>query len=86
MRADLDFTAPQGMTLQQVPEPDGSMVTEAFKTGQVPGAQSNNSLLAGQDGLNPGVATAPPGSPPGTPGSPAPTPPANIDKSLGGLY
>jgi penicillin-binding protein 1A len=83
---DLDFTAPQGMTLQQVPEPDGTMVTEAFKTGQVPGAQSNNSLLAGQDGLNPGVATAPPGSPPGTPGSPAPTPPANIDKSLGGLY
>ncbi len=83
---DVDFTAPQGMTLQQVPEPDGQMVTEAFKPGQSPGAQNANGLLGGGMGSldnsgNGGTPAAPGGSTPGTP--PAPS---TIDKSLGGLY
>jgi penicillin-binding protein 1A len=73
---DLDFAVPQGMVLQQVAEPDGTMVTEAFKPGQTPGAQNNNTLLAGQQGLAPAV----PGAPPGT------APPSNIDQTLGGSY
>jgi penicillin-binding protein 1A len=76
---DLDFAVPEGMTLQQTAEPDGTMVTEAFKPGQTPGAQSSN-LLAGQSGLAPTDTSAT------TPGQPDTTPPANIDKSLGGLY
>lgn len=80
----IDFSAPQGMTLQQVPEPDGAMVTEAFKPGQSPGAQNANGLLGG--GMNslgtPGNGgTAAPGN-----GAPAPAVPSTIDKSLGGLY
>jgi len=81
---DLDFAAPPGMTLQQAPEPDGTMVTEAFKPGQVPGAQNNNSLLGGQDSLDAAAAAA---ATPAAPGATAPpAPPSNIDKSLGGLY
>jgi penicillin-binding protein 1A len=86
----LDFAAPQGVTLQQVPEPDGTMVTEAFKYNETPGAQSQNSLLGGVD-TAPANAPLAPGSgpvtagPPGTPVGPAATPQA-IDKSLGGLY
>jgi penicillin-binding protein 1A len=91
---NLDFAVPDGMTLAQTPEPDGSNVTEAFKTGQSPGAQSTDSLLAGQSGLTGDDTSTPPSSgqpaTPGTPGapgaSPVSAPPANIDKSLGGLY
>jgi penicillin-binding protein 1A len=85
----LDFAAPQGMTLAQVPEPDGTLVTEAFKYNEVPGAQSQNSLLGGLDTTPGDNGSAPaPGTPgaPGAPGTPAAANPANIDKSLGGLY
>jgi penicillin-binding protein 1A len=78
----LDFPVPDGDTLQQV-NYNGQTVTEAFKTGQTPGAQSTDGLLAaGPDGVQPsdGTTTA------STPGTPAPTAPAKIDKSLGGLY
>ncbi len=47
----IDFAVPPGMTLQKTPEPDGAMVTEAFKPGQSPGAQAQNSLLGGADNL-----------------------------------
>jgi penicillin-binding protein 1A len=70
----LDWAAPQGMSLQQVAEPDGTMVTEAFKPGQTPGAQSQNSLLGGGQ------------STPGTTTPNAPAQPSDVDKSLGGLY
>jgi penicillin-binding protein 1A len=77
---DLDFPVPDGVTLQQTAEPDGTQVTEAFKAGQTPGAQSDN----GETDANSQPA-GPNGQPAAaTPGSPAP--PANIDKSLGGLY
>jgi penicillin-binding protein 1A len=82
---DLDFAMPDGMSLQQVSFNNES-ASEAFKSGQAPGAQSNDSLLAGQSGLTSqdrGTSGTPaaPGTPAGTP------PPANtIDKSLGGLY
>jgi penicillin-binding protein 1A len=79
---NLDFAVPQGMTLQQTAEPDGTLVTEAFKSGQTPGAQSTNSLLAGQSGLAPPTTNT--SSPSGTPAAPPPA--ATIDKSLGGLY
>lgn len=78
---NLDFAAPQGMTLAQVPEPNGTMVTEAFKYNQTPGAQSQNSLLGGVD-----AAPGDNGSTPPTPGAPANATPGAIDKSLGGLY
>jgi penicillin-binding protein 1A len=71
---NLDFAAPPGMTLQQVAEPDGTMVTEAFKPGQTPGAQSNDMLS--QEGSAPAIPGAPGASPP----------PASIDQSLGGSY
>ncbi len=80
---DLGWAMPQGMTLEKVPEPDGTMVTEAFKYNQTPGAQSNNTLLGGTDTL-PNASGTQPGTP-GTPGAPAATPQA-IDNSLGGLY
>ncbi len=80
---DLAWAAPQGMTLEKVPEPSGTMVTEAFKYNQTPGAQDDNSLLGGTDTL-PGDNSTQPGAP-GTPGVPASNPQA-IDKSLGGLY
>ncbi|MDE1895460.1 MAG: PBP1A family penicillin-binding protein [Rhodospirillales bacterium] len=83
----VDFVTPSGMTLQQTPEPDGTMVTEAFKPGQSPGAQNANGLLGGGMGSlggsgNGGALTAPQNG--GTPGTPPP--PSTIDKSLGGLY
>ena len=101
-RPDIPFTPPPGMTLQQVPEPDGQMVEEAFKPGQTPGAQSAYGLLGGGDDQNGGPTTpdntgATPGAtPPGTPGTPTapgasgpPAPaskPSVVDKLLGGLY
>ncbi|MGO9817640.1 MAG: penicillin-binding protein 1A [Acidocella sp.] len=82
---NLDFAAPQGMTAQQAAEPDGTMVTEAFKPGQTPGAQSQNALLGGADnGGSSGTPAAPGTTGPGQPGTP--TQPSNIDNSLGGLY
>lgn len=78
---NLPFAPPQGMTLNQVPEPSGTMVSEAFKYNQTPGAQSQNSLLGGTQDDN-GTQPAP-----GTPGAtPPPASPSTIDKSLGGLY
>ncbi|MGE4482136.1 penicillin-binding protein 1A [Acidocella sp.] len=88
---DIDFATPPGMTLQQVPEPDGRLVTEAFKPNQSPGAQNGNGLLGGgmdsldgSDSSNPLTAPDNNGAP--APGSSAPAPAATIDKSLGGLY
>ena len=83
---DLDFAAPQGMTLAQVPEPDGTMVTEAFKYNETPGAQSQNCLLGGvctATGDN-GTPSAP--GAPGAPGAPPAGNPANLDQSLTPLY
>ncbi len=82
----VDFAAPDGMTLQNTPEPDGANAIEAFKPGQSPGAQSNENLLAGQSALAPAATTppAPGASPAGAPA--AAPPPSNVDKSLGGLY
>jgi penicillin-binding protein 1A len=85
---NLDFAVPDGMTLQQT-----GGVTEAFKPGQVPGAQTNDNLLAGQpsaltapDANNTPDVTATPGQPdqPGQPPPPASS--ASVDKQLGGLY
>ncbi|MBB5372300.1 penicillin-binding protein 1A [Acidocella aromatica] len=75
---NVDFAAPQGMTLQQAAEPDGTMVSEAFKPGESPGAQAQNGLLGGTDNGAPG------GTAPAQPGTPAQ--PSTIDNSLGGLY
>lgn len=81
----LDFAAPPGVTLMQTSF-NGQTVTEAYKTGQTPGAQNNNSLLSGQmnstDGTQPGTAGT------GTSGIPSTTAPAGQapDKALGGLY
>ncbi|OYV36155.1 MAG: hypothetical protein B7Z80_16370, partial [Rhodospirillales bacterium 20-64-7] len=59
-------------------------VTEAFKTGQSPGAQTNDNLLAGSPANIPaGAAPTQPGQP-GQPTPPAPAP--SVDKQLGGLY
>ncbi len=84
---DMDFPAPPGMSLQQVPEPDGTMVSEAFKPGQTPGAQAADSLLGGSPGQTPPAQTTPgaPGTPT-TPGGASAPSPSSIDKSLGGLY
>ncbi len=78
---DMDFAAPPGMTLTQVPEPDGTMVSEAFKYNETPGAQGQNSLLGGVDSAPANTTLAAPG----TPGAPGVNP-NTIDKSLGGLY
>jgi penicillin-binding protein 1A len=83
----LDFPVPPGITLQQTTF-NGQTVTEAFKPGQTPGAQTTDSLLAGVSSLGtPPTTPATPTDPsnPSAPAAPA-TPPANIDKSLGGLY
>jgi penicillin-binding protein 1A len=74
------------MSLQQT-----GNVTEAFKPGQVPGAQTNDDLLAGQ----PSALTAPDANntpdaaatsdQPGQPAPPAASS-ASVDKQLGGLY
>ena len=82
---DLDFATPPGMTLQQVPEPNGQMVTEAFKPGQSPGAQNQNGLLGG--GMDNSQSGAPSLTAPGQPAAPgAPATPSTVEKSLGGLY
>jgi penicillin-binding protein 1A len=83
---NLDFAVPDGMSLQQT-----GNVTEAFKPGQVPGAQTNDDLLAGQ----PSALTAPDANntpdaaatsdQPGQPAPPAASS-ASVDKQLGGLY
>jgi penicillin-binding protein 1A len=74
----VDFPVPTGDTLAQT-----GGVTEAFKTGQTPGAQTTDSLLAGS---TPNSLTSPANNPtpsqPNQPNQPA-TPP---DKQLGGLY
>ncbi len=79
---NLDWAPPPGMTLQQAAEPDGTMVTEAFKPGQAPGAQAQNALLGGTDN---GGASATPASP-GTTGPGQPASPSSINNALGGLY
>jgi penicillin-binding protein 1A len=76
---DLDFAVPAGMTLQ----PTGDGAVEAFKPGQTPGAQTTDSLLAGAPTLDSATASQPGAA--GAAGAASP-PPANIDKSLGGLY
>jgi penicillin-binding protein 1A len=77
---------PVGMSL--LPTGDGAI--EAYKPGQTPGAQTDDSLLAGASSLD-SPATPAAQSVPGQPGAPEPatpagTQPADIDKSLGGLY
>ncbi len=81
---NVDFAVPSGATLQQTSF-NGQTVTEAYKTGQTPGAGSENSLLAGQSGLTPQDTGAPAASP-GAPGAAAPAPAQNVGNSLGGLY
>lgn len=78
---NLDWPVPQGMTIAQVPEPDGTNVSEAFKYNQIPGAQSQSGLLGGAQ-------TAPGSTPPapGTPGTPPAATPGDLDKSLSPLY
>jgi penicillin-binding protein 1A len=89
---NLDFAVPAGMSLLPTTSGTGETVTEAFKPGQTPGAQTTDSLLAGDSsGLDSPATPASqsvPGAPgtAGPPGAPAASPPANIDKSLGGLY
>ena len=58
------------MTLEQTSF-NGQTVTEAYKTGQTPGAQSTDSLLAGGNGLT----TQDSGIPAHTPGTPGATVP-----------
>ncbi|HVE21814.1 MAG TPA: PBP1A family penicillin-binding protein [Acidocella sp.] len=85
---NLDFPVPSGTTLEQTSF-NGQPLTEAYKTGQVPGAQSTDGLLAGQSGLTAQDSGIPAGTP-GTPGSavPAATPAAAqpAGNNLGGLY
>jgi penicillin-binding protein 1A len=59
---DIDFAIPDGVTLQQT-----GGVTEAFKTGQSPGAQTADSLLAG-------TSLTPAGTSPAAPSPAAPNP------------
>jgi len=80
----VDFPVPDGVTLQQT-----GGVTEAFKTGQSPGAQTGDGLLA----LTPSLASPsndnsadPNSTTPAQPGQPAPASSAQVDKQLGGLY
>ena len=83
---DLNFAVPSGVTLQQTSF-DGQTVTEAYKTGQIPGKQSNYSLLAGQGGLttqDSGVPSATPSAPGGI--IPTTAPAQAVGNSLGGLY
>jgi penicillin-binding protein 1A len=77
----VDFPVPDGVTLQQT-----GGVTEAFKSGQSPGAQTGDGLLA----LTPSL-TAPAGGNTADPNSAAPGQPAAAsasaaDRQLGGLY
>jgi penicillin-binding protein 1A len=88
---DLDFPVPSGDTLEQTSW-NGQAVTEAYKAGQTPGAQSTDSLLAGESGLTPqdsGIPSATPGTA-GAPGATVPTtataPAQPVGNNLGGLY
>lgn len=83
---DLDWAAPQGVTIAQVPEPDGTMVSEAFKYNQTPGAQSQNGLLGGPQAPADSGNTPPAPGTPGAPGTPPAASPSDLDKSLGGIY
>ncbi len=86
----IPFTPPQGVSLQNVSFRNET-VSEAFKQGQVPGAQSNPGLVA-DDPLDLGGAITPASAPSGardfspTPGGATPAAPGQVDKSLGGLY
>lgn len=75
----LDWAVPDGVTLQTLS--DG--VTEAFKTGQVPGAQSNITF-GGPTALNPAAPPATAGTPGTTPATP--TPSGSGSGTLPGLY
>jgi penicillin-binding protein 1A len=80
----VDFPVPDGMTLQQT-----GGVTEAFKTGQSPGAQTGDGLLALTPSQpSPAGDNTPDqsGTAPAQPGQPAPATTAPADKQLGGLY
>ncbi|MCF3945559.1 PBP1A family penicillin-binding protein [Acidiphilium sp. AL] len=97
----IDFKTPQGMTLHQVSF-GNQTVAEAFKPGQVPGAQSNLGLVADNPlGLGGSLSNStgqggqqdfnPASSTSGNGGNPqgsAPQPPPaqSVDKTLGGLY
>jgi penicillin-binding protein 1A len=92
----IDFPTPKGMTLARVSF-GSQTVTEAFKPGQVPGAQSNLGLVADNPlGLGGALTNAGgqnaqhdfnPASDGGGGSGTAATPAAqSVDKSLGGLY
>jgi penicillin-binding protein 1A len=72
----VDFAVPAGMSLQQT-----GGVTEAFKPGQAPGAQTDDSLLAGGNAL--GIPDASSGS--ATSGG-TPAPAVANDPASKGLY
>jgi penicillin-binding protein 1A len=85
---DLNFPVPSGDTLQQTSF-DGQTVTEAYKTGQFPGAQTNDSLLAGKSGLtaqDSGIQVTTPSMPGATVPTTATAPAQPVGNSLGGLY
>jgi penicillin-binding protein 1A len=85
---DLAFPVPSGDTLQQTSF-NGQTVTEAYKTGQAPGAQSNDSLLAGKSGLtaqDSGIQVTTPGMPGATVPTTATAPAQPVGNNLGGLY
>jgi len=84
---NLDFAVPAGMSLMPTTSGSGETAIEAFKAGQTPGAQTTDSLLAGAS--QPDSLATPASQPvPGAPGAPAATSsqPADVDKTLGGLY
>lgn len=94
----IDFPTPKGMTLARVSF-GNQTVTEAFKPGQVPGAQSNLGLVADNplglggaltnaDGQNAQHDFNPASAGGSSTGSTTPSPPPaqSVDKSLGGLY
>lgn len=83
---NVDWATPAGMSLQQVPEPNGTMVTEAFKPNQSPGAQNANGLLGGGMNSLDNAGNSSDGTPGAPGGGSAPSAPSTIDKSLGGLY
>ncbi|GBR73704.1 penicillin-binding protein 1A [Acidiphilium acidophilum] len=94
----IDFPTPKGMTLARVSF-GNQTVTEAFKPGQVPGAQSNLGLVAdnplglggaltnagGQNAQHDFNPASAGGSSTGST-TPSPPPAQSVDKSLGGLY
>lgn len=78
----ISFPVPDGMTLLPTTW-NGQTVMEAFKPGQTPGAQTNDSLLAG---TTPSDTLATPASQPVAGNQPASPPAQAINKTLGGLY